>query len=302
MRVALLGFGLIGGSIAHALRRAGTDWSIAAWSPSGAGPRAARAGGFVDAAPSDPADAVRNADLIVLAGPPLACLELLGQLAGPLRGALEPDAVVTDVASTKRAIVGRAAELGLRFVGGHPMAGREVSGFAAASADLFDDRPWVVVPAGPSAGDGSADASPVDPAARDRVIALARACRARPIVMTAADHDIASAGISHLPLLVAAALVEAVVGNDAAGTHPDWAASSTLAASGWEGITRLARGDATMGAGILATNAEPVAERLRRLRDSLDGWLAELEREGGPDPDALRARFEAARRRLEEGR
>lgn len=298
MRVALLGFGLIGGSIAHALRRAGTDWSIAAWSPSGAGPGAARRSGFVDAAPDDPADAVRNADLVVLAAPPLACLDLLGRLAGPLRGALEPDAVITDVASTKRVIVGRAAELGLRFVGGHPMAGREVTGFAAASADLFDDRPWVVVPGGPSDASASAGAA----AAQRRVIELAQACRARPIVMAAADHDTASAGISHLPLLVAAALVEAVVGNDAAGTHPDWATTSRLAASGWEGITRLARGDPTMGAGILATNADAVAERLRWLRDSLDGWLAELERDGGPDVDSLRARFEAARARLEKGR
>lgn len=295
MRVALLGFGLIGGSIAHALRRAGPDWSIAAWSPTGTGPHAARAGGFVDAAPHDPTDAVRNADLVVLTAPPIACLDLLGRLAGPLRGALEPDAVITDVASTKRAIVGRAVELGLRFVGGHPMAGREVSGFGAASADLFDDRPWVVVPA-------TAAGSPGDPAAEERVVALARACRARPIMMSAADHDSASAGISHLPLLVAAAVVEAVVGNDDAGTHPDWAAASRLAATGWESITRLARGDPTMGAGILATNGDAVAEPLRRLRDGLDGWLAELERTGGPDVDALRRRFEAARRRLEDGR
>jgi prephenate dehydrogenase len=296
MRVALLGFGLIGGSIAHALHRAGRDWSIAAWSPSGRGPRAARAGGFIDSAPADPADAVRNADLVVLAAPPLACLDLLERLGGPLRDALEPDAVVTDVASTKRSIVERAAGLGIRFVGGHPMAGREVSGFDAARADLFDDRPWVVVP--PTLEDGSS----ADAAAQQRVIDLVHACRARPIVMTAADHDVASAGISHLPLVVAAALVEAVIGNDDTGTHPDWAASSLLAASGWVGITRLARGDATMGAGILATNAEPVAERLRRLRDSLDGWLADLEREGGPDAAALRNRFDAARRRLEEGR
>ena len=67
-------------------------------------------------------------------------------------------------------------------------------------------------------------------------------------------------------------------------------------------MTRLARGDPTMGAGILATNADAVAERVRRLRDNLDDWLAELERDGGPDADALRARFAAARTRLEGGR
>ena len=288
MRVALLGFGLIGGSIAHALRRAGPDWSIAAWSPSGTGPRAALELGVVDAAPTRAAEAIRDASVVLLAAPPLACLELLGSLAGPLREALSPDSVITDVASTKRTIVGTAVQLGLRFVGGHPMAGREISGFGGASADLFDGRPWVIVP-------GRSD----DGAAQDLVAALALACRARPIAMAADDHDEAVAGISHLPLVVAAALVESVVGSDATGTDPGWGAAAVLSASGWEGMTRLVRGDATMGAGILATNADAVAARLRVLRDNLDRWLADLERTGGPDADELRERLAASKQRLE---
>jgi prephenate dehydrogenase len=130
---------------------------------------------------------------------------------------------------------------------------------------------------------------------------LARACGATPIRMSAGEHDAAAAAISHLPLVVSAALVEAVVG---AGDEPDlpaWPAAARLAATGWQGMTRLARGDPAMGAGILATNAAPVAARLRDLGAVIDAWIADLERAGGPDESALRERLAAARRRLEAG-
>ena len=109
----------------------------------------------------------------------------------------------------------------------------------------------------------------------------------------AGAHDARVAAISHLPLVVSAALVEAV-----AGRAPNRAATggaAALAAGGWDAMTRLARGDATMGAGIAATNAPAIAARLRDLRGVLDEWLALLEAAGGPDEPALRARFAAAR-------
>ena len=104
----------------------------------------------------------------------------------------------------------RAEALGskLRFVGGHPMAGREASGFDAATADLFVDRPWVVVPGAHSR-----------PADVERVEWLARAVGARPLRMDAEAHDAAVAGISHLPLVLAAALVEAVTAAPGLGRH-----------------------------------------------------------------------------------
>ncbi len=290
MRVALLGFGLIGGSIARALRREAGDWTIAAWSPSGAGPRLARSDEIIDEASPTPADAIRGADLVVLAGPPLACLAHVDDLAsGTLAESLGPDALVTDVSSTKEAIGHRADAAGLRFVGGHPMAGREASGYGAAAADLFDGRPWVIVP--------GAHAQAGDPG---RVESLATACGARPLEMTARDHDAAAAAISHLPLVVATALVEAVVGHGDARDRPDWPAAAALAAGGWTGMTRLARGDEAMGAGIIATNGPAIAARLRDLRAAIDSWLDELDRDGGPDATAITARLRAARRRLEE--
>ena len=117
--------------------------------------------------------------------------------------------------------------------------------------------------------------------------------------MDAAEHDAAVAAISHLPLVLAAALVEAVSG-PAGAPRADWPQAAGLAAGGWRDMTRLARGDAAMGAGILATNGPAVAARLRDLRAVIDDWLAALERPGGPDEAALADRLEAARARLEE--
>jgi prephenate dehydrogenase len=296
VRVALLGLGLIGGSIARALRRERPNWTLVAWSPSGADPTSAAAGGAIDLAAASPEAAVDGADLIVLAAPPRACLDLVDALAGPLRDHLAPSAIVTDVASTKAAILERADRHGLRFVGGHPMAGRETSGFDAADADLFCERPWVIVPGARAGADDVA-----------RVEQLASACGARPVRLSAIEHDVAVAAVSHLPLVLSAALVEAVAGGDPGepgggdgSARPDWAAAAGLAAGGWQGMTRLARGDAEMGAGIAATNAGPIADRIRDLREVLDDWLAELERPGGPDERRLAARLAAARRRLEE--
>ncbi|HEX5015421.1 MAG TPA: prephenate dehydrogenase/arogenate dehydrogenase family protein [Candidatus Limnocylindrales bacterium] len=284
MKVALLGFGLIGGSIAYALRRNPADWQIAAWSPSGSGPAIARAEELIDEAADSPGRAVRGADLVVIAAPPLAALELIDQLAGPLIVELAPDALVTDVVSTKQAIVARAEAAKLRFVGGHPMAGREVGGFDAARADLFSGRAWVVVPASTARyGD------------RERVEMLAEACGGVPVGMAAADHDTAVAAISHLPLVVAAALVESVAGGRDGAERADWPTAAGLAATGWEGMTRLARGNVAMGTGIAATNAPAIAARLRDLRSVLDAWLTYLERPSGPDAAQIEARLRAAR-------
>jgi prephenate dehydrogenase len=240
----------------------------------------------IDHAADSPEAAIGGADLVVLAGPAPVCLAQLDDLAGPWRAALAEDAVMTDVASTKSAIVLRATALGLRFVGGHPMAGRETSGYGASTADLFVGRPWVIVPT-------------TDDAAVERVERLASATGALPRRMTATAHDDAVAAVSHLPLVVAAALVEAVAGRDDGTVRADWPAAASLAATGWRDMTRLARGDVAMGAGIAATNAPAIAARLRDLIDVLEGWLADLERRGGPDPDDLATRLRAARDRLE---
>jgi prephenate dehydrogenase len=285
-RIAFLGLGLIGGSIASALRAADTQSRLVAWTPSGRGPSEALRRGLIDEASPTAEAAIRGAGLVVLAGPPLAMLELLDALAGPLDAALGDDATITDVASTKEAIADRAASNGLRFVGGHPMAGREATGFGAADAELFVDRPWVVV--------GTAHASGADVA---RVEALATATGAQPVHLSAGEHDAAVAAISHLPLVAAAALVEAVAGQTAARSA--WSTGRSLAAGGWVAMTRLARGDPEMGAGILATNAANVATELRAYRAAIDAWIEALEASAGPDAAGLAGRLETARGLLE---
>ena len=289
MRVAFLGLGLIGGSVARALRAgegaAVGDFSrstLVAWTPDGTGPRAALAAGVVDSVPESLETAAEAADLVIIAAPPLAVLDLLDQLAG-----LGHRGLITDVASTKATIAARATGAGLRFVGGHPLAGRELAGLEAADPALFHGRPWVI----------TTDAA-TDTDIR-QIEALVIACGAQPRRLTAAEHDAAVAGISHLPLVLAAALVEAVAGRTTAEARPDWPLAAELAASGWRDMTRLARGDVEMGAGIAVTNAGPLAARLRDVRAVIDDWLADLEYAGGPDADALAARLHDARARLE---
>jgi prephenate dehydrogenase len=286
-RIAFLGFGLIGGSIALALREAGSPARLVAWTPGGAGPADGLARGILDEAAASAAGAIDGAGLVVLAGPPLAVVEILGDLAGPLRTHLGDDATVTDVASTKAQITTTASAHELRFVGGHPMAGRESSGVPAATSDLFIGRPWVIVP--------NQLARPIDV---DRVDALATAVGARPTAMAADEHDAAVAAISHLPLVLAAALVQSVAGSPEGAST--WPAAGELAATGWRDMTRLALGDPEMGAGILATNAAAVAERLRALGSAIDRWLELLDTGGsGVDAGEIRDRLEAARRALE---
>lgn len=290
MRIAFLGFGLIAGSIARAVR-ASPDrqaWRMAAWSPTGEGPAQARADGTIDEAATTAAEALGGAELVVLAAPVPACLAVMDALAAGLGVALPGTAVITDVASTKAALVRRANELGLRYVGGHPMAGLESAGYRAARADLFVDRPWVVVPGSSAVGSDV-----------ERVEALIGACGARAVRMDAEAHDRAVAGISHLPLLLAAALVEAVAGAAGDEARTEWAAASQLAAGGWRDMTRLARGDPAMGAGMAVSNAAALADRLRDLRAILERWQSELEQPGGPDGAAIQERLRAARARLD---
>ena len=259
MRLAILGLGLIGGSIARALAvREPGAWHVTAWSRTLDGPRRAVEEGVVADAVSDATAAIAGADLVVLAASPAANLALVERLGPALAAA---GGLLTDVTSVQAPIAARAAAVpGLRFVGGHPMSGRERRGYAAADAALFVDRPWVVLP-GPRASGGDVDL----------VRRLARACGAHPLELEPGVHDRAVAAISHVPLLAAVALVEAAV------SAPDWPVARSLAAQGWRDATRLARGDAELGAGILAMNASAIAEALRRYRHELERWQVRLD-------------------------
>ena len=293
MRVALLGLGLIGGSIARALHadtRGG--WSVAAWTPTGVAPRVAEDAGIIELAAGTPAAAIDGADLVVLAASPLDCLDHLRALGGPLREALSPGAVITDVASTKAAIV---AAGGARRACGSSAATRWPGGRRAGStpptSTLFRGRPWVIVE---PARAGDADA-------RDRVEALAtrlrRAGRADDGRRARPRSWPRSATCRWCCRRRSSRPSPGPVGDP----RPDWPAAEALAAGGWASMTRLARGDVEMGAGIAATNAAEIAARLRDVRAVIDGWLADLDARGrcghGRDPPAAGVRARHGRGR-----
>ena len=251
MRIAFLGFGLIGGSIARALR---ADRGAPAWTMRRlvAVRRRARArplaDGVIDAAAGDAADALADADLVVLAAPgdrlPAAPRR---RSPGRWRAALPPDAVVTDVASTKAAHR-RAGPtpLGLRFVGrppdGRPRGDRlRAPRRRPVRRSALGRRPRARTP----------------DAARRRAgrRSSPTACRARPFGWTPPTHDRAVAGISHLPLAASRRRWSRRSPGRRRSDGRDWPAAAALAAGGWRDMTRLARGDPAMGAGIAATNA-----------------------------------------------
>jgi prephenate dehydrogenase len=246
--VAVIGLGLVGGSLARALTAAGYEVTGVDW------PwvvrRALRSRAITLGATR--AEAAAGADVVVLAAPPATNLRLLRRLAR----VAAPGLVITDVSSVKGEIVREASRLRLPgFVGGHPMAGTEKRGFAASSGGLFRGAPWWVVP-GRSRR------------ANRLVRELVRAVGARPITTDAATHDRAMAFLSHLPQLVSWALMGAARGDRVARRQ------LRRAGPGFRDMTRLARSPRLLWADILRANRREVRRALRAL-------LSRLARETG---------------------
>jgi prephenate dehydrogenase len=272
-RAAVLGLGLMGGSLCLALRAAGLVGAIAGYDISPETRAEALRRGVVDEVRDSPEAAVRDADLVVLAAPVLALCELCAQVAP----ALIPDTLVTDLASTKVDVVAWAKALlpsGCQFVGSHPMCGSERSGIAAAVPSLFAGRVWCLTP----------DAA-TPPEALARAEALVRALDAEPLVLAPEVHDRAVAWISHLPLVAAAALARSALG------RPEWPLLARLAAGGFRDGTRVAAGDPRMARDICLSNREPLLAALDAFLEELAALRGEIAR-GDP---AIETRFEAAR-------
>ena len=245
-RIALVGVGLIGGSIGLALRRNVRSARVVGVDrPSVL--RAARARRAIDEAAPTLARGLRGADLVIVALPVDAILGILPRLGGLLAAG----AIVTDVGSTKEGIVRRArlAGLGERFVGGHPMAGTERSGIDHADGNLFKGAPWILCPARRAAARRAAGRRRGEPAAVHRVAGLVRRLGARPEILDPRAHDRAMARLSHLPQLVSVALTNAAGAREARPflhlSGPSLLRMSRLADSPpdlWEGILRSNRG------------------------------------------------------------
>lgn len=243
--VAIVGLGLIGGSLARALSRAG--YTVVGVDRPAVLSAAQRAGAVTQTA-ARPEEAAELCDVLVLAAPPSANLRLLRRLAGRTRAGL----VVTDVGSVKGPICREADRAGIVFVGGHPMAGNERSGFPASSPDLFRGRSWIVCP---------------DRRTPRRALAivriLARAAGARPVRMSPADHDRAVAFLSHLPQLVSWALLDAARADAVAGRR------LAVAGPGFASMTRLAASPPGLWREILGQNRRQTARALAAFARAL---------------------------------
>lgn len=265
--VLIIGTGLLGASIGLGLRALGRDILLEDPSPT-AQALARDLGAGREAAPND-----SEPSLVLIACPP-------DVVADVTCAALQrfPTAVVSDVASVKAEPARRVAERGgdlRRYVGGHPMAGRERSGAVAARGDLFVGRPWVLTPSEHTDSDAVA-----------LVRGIAIDLGAVPVLLTAQEHDSAVARVSHVPQLAASLVAARLLDAD------DEAVG--LAGQGVRDVTRIAGSDPALWVQILAGNPGLVAEVLRGVRHDLDRVVGALERLAD-DPAALGARGELAK-------
>ncbi len=264
-QAGILGTGLIGTSIALGLREAG--WNVHGFDPS---PETVAELAGLEAfslVAETPQKAVDDADFVVVAGPPATVPAVLADL--------RTNALVTDVAGVKAGIAPAAAHLD-HYVSGHPMAGRETSGPGAASSSLFRGAAWVLIT------DGSSEP---DLGRMEEIVAL---LGANPLRMTAAEHDDAVAVISHLPQVLAAALIREAL------KHP---AGLGLASGSFRDLTRVAASDPALWAELLVRNSIPVTEVIASYRKRLDAWAAAIE--AGDQEELVEALREAGRARKE---
>ena len=248
--LAIVGLGLMGGSLALAMRDhadciSGVDHDERAR-------RYALERGLVDCASADLHQAVNSADVVILAAPVRVIVEMLQMRIGSY---LRSNTLVIDIGSTKQDIVDAMANLpiGVNAVGGHPMTGKENGGIEESDPSLYRGRPFVLCPS-----------RRTTPAARLHAVAFVETLGALPIEMDAERHDQIVAGISHLPYLLSATLV-ATIANQARDDSAYW----ELAAGGFRDTSRLAASDVTMMGDILSTNTQAVATLLAQFRMQL---------------------------------
>lgn len=250
-RVAIVGLGLIGSSIGLALHKAKAAQQVMGYDLGRGISNHARKIGAIDQPYSTIDDVVRGAELIILATPVGAIRSLLQRIAT----AATPGAVVTDVASTKAQVISWAEEFlpsSLSFVGGHPMAGKELSGVEAADATLFQGHIYCLTPT-----------ARTRPVAIKKVSELIEALGAHVRFLEPVEHDGQVAGVSHLPFIASIAIMDTVANGSA------WGDAALLAANGFRDMTRLAAGNPEMYRDICLTNSEALVRWLNQYISTL---------------------------------
>ena len=253
MRLAVIGVGLIGGSFALALKQAKQVSHAVGVGRSAANLKSALERGIIDSTAPDVAAAARSADLVLVATPVAQFTEIFKALAGSLEG----KTVVTDGGSTKRDVIAAARKaLGAKisqFVPAHPIAGAEKSGAAAAAADLFRGKRVVLTPVEENSKDSIS-----------RIEQAWKACGANVSRMNPEEHDAVLATVSHLPHLLAYALVHEVAG------RKNSAQLFSFAAGGFRDFTRIASSHPEMWRDICAANKDQLVSELKKFRTKLD--------------------------------
>ena len=272
-RLTVVGLGLMGGSIASALRGVVANLTGVDQNPQTV--ELATHIGFVDHATMDLASALEDCDLVLLAVPVRAGIAILHDLGKRLPS---PPFVI-DVSSTKLAITAAMNDLppSTDPIGGHPLCGKESGGLGAADRFLFREQTFILAPLERTTA-----------SAKSLAVSLVEALGANPVEMDAAQHDQTIAVTSHLPHLLGITLVQVVA--RAARRDPEvW----TMVSSGYQDTSRLAGSDPAMLTDILVTNRDPILEALDQSTGALETWRS-LIAEG--DPDAIRAALEPIQR------
>jgi len=284
-KIVIFGVGLIGGSVALALKKAGSTAQIVGVGRSSESLQAALDLGVIDTATSDIATAVTDADIILIAAPVAQTSSILNAI----KPYLTASTVITDAGSTKSDVLQCAQEiLGTQFsqfVGGHPIAGAEKSGVTAAMADLYTNKNVVLTPT-----------TATNTAATRQVTALWQACGANVSEMSAATHDGIFAAVSHLPHLLAFALVDDIA------ARPNAEQLFGFAASGFRDFTRIAGSHPEMWRDISLANRTALLSELNAYQAELARLHDLLEREDGNGLQALFERASIARNNWGESR
>ena len=275
LRVAVVGTGLVGASLAGALRRLPQVAEVVGADQDPRSLQVARERGLIDRAEAA-VDAAAAADLVVLAAP----VSTIPRLAETVGAVMRPGAVLTDVASVKGRLVPRMEDAvadGVAVVGGHPMAGSHEAGAAHASPELFVGATWLLTPT-----------QRTDPAAFERLQGLLVALGARVLAVDPDRHDELVAVVSHLPQLVGTTLMNLAAGRAARSQE-----LLLLAAGGFRDATRVAASNPELWVEICAENRDAIVALLDEYRVQLDGLRDIVE---GGDHDRLRSRLADARR------
>lgn len=251
-KITIIGLGLIGGSIGFALKANASDRIyVSGYDKDFDEGRKAEKLKAVDKAHWKLDDALKDAKMVILAVPVLAIRDMMKTISEML----SPGCIVTDTGSTKLEIMKWAQDYlpeEVSFVGGHPMAGKEISGVSAADASLFKNARYAVIP-GKGATEGAVNS----------VIGLVDLLGAKPYFVDAEEHDSYVAAVSHLPIIMSTALVSATSGS------PSWREMSKLAATGFRDVSRLASGDPVMNLDISVTNQESLLYWIDRVIEEL---------------------------------